>query len=74
MLYLAEKRNRHRLRPLQHFIAFTTAREAELFVNGKSCGKHKTDSYATVEWKDIPLKTGENHIKVVATDKKTFKR
>ena len=73
MLYLAEKRNRHRLRPLQHFIAFTTAREAELFVNGKSCGKHKTDSYATVEWKDIPLKTGENHIKVVATDKRPLK-
>ncbi|NCE71431.1 glycoside hydrolase family 2 TIM barrel-domain containing protein [Odoribacter sp. Z80] len=73
MLYLAEKRNRHRLHPLQHFIAFTTAREAELFVNGKSCGKHKTDSYATVEWKDIPLKTGENHIKVVATDKRPLK-
>lgn len=73
MLYLAEKRNRHRLRPLQHFMAFTTAREAELFVNGKSCGKHKTDSYATVEWKDIPLKTGENHIKVVATDKRPLK-
>lgn len=73
MLYLAEKRNLRRSRPLQTIMAFTTVREAELFINGKSCGKQKTDSYATVVWENVTLKSGENHIKVVTTDKRPLK-
>lgn len=41
MIYLAEKRCRLRYQPEQTFMAFTTAPEAELFVNGVSCGKQK---------------------------------
>lgn len=55
------------------FQTCVVAREAELFVNGQSCGKQKTDSYATVRWEGVVLKNGENHIKVVATDKRLLK-
>ena len=43
---------------------FTNCGQAELFVNGKSLGKQKADSYAIIEWKDVPLQTGTNTIKV----------
>lgn len=64
MLYLAEKRCRQRTLPEQVFMVFTTAPEAELFVNGVSQGKQKADRYATVRWNSVRLQEGENLIKV----------
>ena len=70
MLYLAGKRNIIRSQRLQTIIAFTNQPEAELFVNGKSCGKAAADQYAVLEWKNVELQSGENEIKVVSTNKK----
>ncbi len=44
-------------------VAYTSLPEAELFVNGRSCGKKRADEY-TIDWQ-IPYEKGE--IKVVAT-------
>ena len=44
--------------------------EAELFVNGVSCGKQKADTYSTVVWKGVKLKAGENTIRVTTPGKK----
>ncbi len=44
-------------------VAYTNLKEAELFVNGKSCGKKTPDEY-TVTWQ-IPYEKGE--IKVIGT-------
>lgn len=73
MIYLAEKRCKLRQQPEQTFMAFTTAPEAELFVNGISQGKQKTDAYATVTWKGVKLQEGENTVSVVTTGKKSLK-
>lgn len=70
MIHLAEKRCKLRQQPEQTFMAFTTAPEAELFVNGISCGKQKTDTYATVAWKGVKLQDGENIVRVVTPGKK----
>ena len=70
MIYLAEKRCRLRYQPEQTFMAFTTAPEAELFVNGISCGKQKADTYSTVVWKNVKLTSGENIIRVTTPGKK----
>lgn len=45
-------------------VAFTTAPNATLFINGKKIGTQKTDKYATVEWKDITLSKGANKIEL----------
>ncbi|MEY8687820.1 glycoside hydrolase family 2 TIM barrel-domain containing protein [Bacteroides sp. AN502(2024)] len=70
MLYLTGKRNTVRTQRLQTIIAFTNQAEAELFVNGKSYGKARPDSYAILEWENVELQPGENEIKVVSTNKK----
>ena len=70
MIYLAGKRNRIRRRQQQTIIAFSNQPEAELFVNGKSCGKMKTDRYSILEWENVVLKPGENKIEVKTTNKK----
>lgn len=70
MIYLAEKRCVLRTQPEQTFMAFTTAPEAELFVNGKSYGKQQTDNYATATWKGIKLQEGANAIRVTTPGKK----
>lgn len=70
MIYLAEKRCVLRTRPEQTFMAFTTAPEAELLVNGKSYGKQLTNNYATVTWKGIKLQEGANTIRVTTPGKK----
>ncbi len=64
MLHLAEKRVINRYKPEQTFMAFTTAPEVELFVNGVSMGKKKTNEYATVVWEGIKLQKGKNSIVV----------
>lgn len=66
LLYLAERRCTRRTRPVQTFMAFTNQPEAELFVNGTSCGHAKTDSLGTVRWNGIRLRPGQNEIRVVS--------
>lgn len=66
LLYLAERRCTRRTRPVQTFMAFTNQPEAELFVNGTSCGHAKTDSLATVRWTGVRLRPGQNEIRVVS--------
>lgn len=66
LLYLAERRATRRTRPVQTFMAFTNQPEAELFVNGVSCGHAKTDSLGTVRWNGVRLRPGQNEIRVVS--------
>lgn len=66
LLYLAERRTTHRTRPVQTFMAFTNQPEAELFVNGVSCGRAEADSLATVRWTGVRLRPGENEVRVVS--------
>lgn len=70
MLYLTGKRNVVRTQRLQTFIAFTNQSEAELLVNGKSCGKAIADEYSILRWENIELQPGENEVKVISTNKK----
>lgn len=66
LLYLAERRTTRRTRPMQTFMAFTNQAEAELFVNGVSCGRAQADSLATVRWTGVRLRPGENEVRVVS--------
>lgn len=66
LLYLAERRCTRRTRPVQTFMAFTNQPEAELFVNGVSCGRAEADSLATVRWTGVRLRPGENDVRVVS--------
>ncbi len=69
MLHLAGKRCTEASSEHRDFMAFTTAPEAELWVNGVSQGRVKADAYHTVTWKHVPLQKGENVIRVQATSK-----
>ncbi|MEG2063160.1 MAG: glycoside hydrolase family 2 TIM barrel-domain containing protein [Kiritimatiellia bacterium] len=71
MIHLAGKRQTLRTHPLQTIQAFSTRTSAELFVNGKSVGETRTDTWATLEWKNVKLQSGENEIRVVTTDNET---
>jgi beta-galactosidase len=73
MIYLAEKRNTNRTNVLQNFTVFTTEKEAELFINGKSIGKKSADDYAIIRWENVILQSGENTIEVVTTGKTKLK-
>ena len=66
LLYLAERRCTRRTRPVQTFMAFTNQPEAELFVNGVSCGRAEADSLGTVRWTGVRLRPGENEVRVVS--------
>ena len=70
MIYLIGKRNIIRVQRQQTIIAFSNQPEAELFVNGKSCGKVETDRYSILEWKHVILTPGKNKIEVKTTNKK----
>lgn len=70
VLYLAGRRCAERTRKVQDFMVFTNFPEAELFVNGVSCGKVKADSLNTARWEDVELVPGVNEIKAVAGDRK----
>ena len=66
MVHIAGKRNDTRYRAEQEIMVFTNLPEAELLVNGRSCGTVRTDRYATAVWKGVTLAPGENEIRVVA--------
>lgn len=70
ILYLAGKRNAVRTNRMQSIVAFTNQPEAELFVNGKSHGKARTNQYAILEWKNVELQPGDNEIKIISKNKK----
>lgn len=70
VLYLTDRRCSVRTRELQTFRAFTNFPEAELFVNGVSCGKAQADSLNTVTWNEVRLSPGKNEIKVVGGTRK----
>lgn len=64
VFHLCGMRNINRVRPQQTFMVFTNLKEAELWVNGRSYGKVSPDEFSTCIWENIPLKRGENFIKV----------
>ncbi len=66
MLHLAGKRCTQASSARRDFMVFTNAPEAELWVNGKSQGKVKTDAYRTCVWQNVPLQKGNNIIRVQA--------
>ena len=73
MIYLAEKRNNTRTGNNRTITAFSTEKEAELFVNNKSVGKCTSDEVATLKWENVPLQKGRNTIEVVTTGKTKIK-
>ena len=70
VLHLAGKRNLLRTHRQQEILVFTNQPEAELFVNGRSCGRQKADELSTISWQNVELQPGENEIKVVSVGKK----
>ena len=69
MIHLAGKRCINHRAEKANFMVFTNCGKAELFVNGKSQGVMNADAYATIEWKGITLKEGNNTIKVHSLSK-----
>ena len=69
MIHLAEKRNDTRTGTTQTITAFSTEKEAELFVNGKSAGKRNSDDLATLKWENVRLQKGRNTVEVITTGK-----
>ncbi len=53
-------------------MAFTTSKNVELIVSGKSVGVAETDNYATVVWENVELQEGENSIIVRDTKNKSL--
>lgn len=70
VLHVVGKRCDKRYSELQNIMAFTNQPEAELFVNGKSYGKVKTDNYCIVKWDNVKLSEGTNEICVKVNNKK----
>lgn len=68
MLYLTSRRFTDRRHPDADIKAYTTAKDATLYVNGRKIGKAKTDDLHRVVWKGVMLQPGENAIKVVAKE------
>ncbi len=69
MLHLAGKRCTQSSSNRRDFMVFTNADEAELWVNGKSRGRVKVDSYRMAVWEKVPLQKGRNSIRVQAVGK-----
>ena len=63
-VHLCSKEYTQRKEEVTDIIAFTTAPQVKLYINGKLYGTQKTDAYATVEWKDVKLAKGINHVEI----------
>lgn len=66
MVHIAGKRNTERRGVEQEIRVFTNLPQAELWVNGRSCGTAQPDRYATIVWRGVQLVPGENEIRVTA--------
>lgn len=66
MVYIANRRHTERTNPQTSVMVFTNVPEVELFVNGVSVGTCKPDTYATCQWSDVRLSSGENVVEVRA--------
>ncbi len=64
MLYLAEKRNNKRKKAITSVKVFTNVDDVILIVNGKQYPLKKRNNINIIEWKNVPLKKGENKIRV----------
>jgi len=64
MLYLAERRNNVRKNAVTAVKVFTNLDKVILTVNGKTYPVQKRNPINIMEWKNIPLKKGENSIRV----------
>ena len=63
-VHLCSKEYTQRKEDVTDIIAFTTAPQVKLFLNGKQIGTQKTDAYATVEFKNVKLQKGENKVEI----------
>jgi len=66
MLYITSKRFTDRNNPITEVKVFTTAKQAELWLNGKKINTKKTDSQHTIVWENKKLQPGENNVEVKA--------
>jgi beta-galactosidase len=66
VLYITGRRNNKRTQPVTPITIFANMKNAELIVNGKSCGKMQADALHMITWKNIRLKKGNNEILVKA--------
>ncbi|WP_316745949.1 glycoside hydrolase family 2 protein [Pedobacter gandavensis] len=66
MVYLAERRNMQRTKPVTTVKVFSNLPEAELFINGKSMGKRKKNAMNTILWDKVKLNKGKNEVLVKA--------
>ena len=64
MLYLAEKRNNKRKNAITTVKVFTNVDDVVLIVNGKQYPSKKRNGINIIEWKNVPLKKGQNKISV----------
>ena len=69
MIHIAGKRCTTTSASHRDVLVFTNCGAAELFLDGKSCGKRSADDYAIIEWKQLPLHPGRNHITVQTTSR-----
>lgn len=63
-VHLCSKDYVNRKEDVTDIIAFTTAPVVKLYINGKLYGTQKADAYATVEFKDVKLAKGNNHVEI----------
>lgn len=63
-VHLCSKDYTDRQESVTDIIAFTTAPNAKLYLNGKLIGTQKTDDYKTVEWKNVQLRPGVNTVEI----------
>ncbi|RDC58348.1 beta-galactosidase [Pedobacter chinensis] len=64
MLYIAEKRNTERKQSTTSVKVFSTAKNAKLWVNGKFISEEKANDIHVIQWDNLKLNTGINHIEV----------
>ncbi|SCD21401.1 Beta-galactosidase [Proteiniphilum saccharofermentans] len=69
-VYIADRRHTNRTNTKTTVTVFTNLPEAELWINGKSMGKQKANTYATIIWENISLEKGRNNIEVKADSAK----
>lgn len=70
-VYIAEKRNNVRKTDNTDIMVFSSIKNVELFINGKSLGKQTADDFRIAKWNNVQLNKGKNTVEVKAIDGKT---